>query len=56
MGALAFRRLYERDMSRSRTASGTIVVPEFVSLAPARSNNTVVVLKVGQYVYHQSTL
>jgi hypothetical protein len=41
-------------MLRSRTASAARVVPVLVSLAPASSNNTVVALKVDQYIYRQS--
>jgi hypothetical protein len=49
----AWRLTREIDMLRSRAASAARVVPVLVSLAPASSNNTVVALKVDQYIYRQ---
>jgi hypothetical protein len=47
------RTLMRENVSHSRTASTTSVVPVLVSLGSARSNDTVVTLKSNQQMYHR---
>jgi hypothetical protein len=52
-GVLAFRHLLERFSSRSRAASAASVVPVFIALSSASSNNTVVALEECQNTCHR---